>query len=94
MIDGKTDFGIRKLWGVCVETIVDGDAIVPMISAASIVAKVERDREMIGHAKKFPEYGFAKHKGYGTKAHYDAINQHGMSSLHRTSFLKRITGEV
>lgn len=56
MIDGKTDFGIRKLWGVSVETIVDGDAIVPMISAASIVAKVERDREMVKHAVKFPQY--------------------------------------
>lgn len=62
MIDGKTDFGIRKLWGVEVETIVDGDAIVPMISAASIVAKVERDREMREHAIKFPQYGFEKHK--------------------------------
>lgn len=94
VIDGKTDFGIRKLWGVEVETIVDGDAIVPMISAASIVAKVERDTEMIKHHKKYPQYGFERHKGYGTKAHYAAIEKHGMSKLHRKSFLKKLLLET
>lgn len=87
VVDGKTDFHMRKLRGVTVEPIVDGDAKVPMIGAASIVAKVERDREMRKHHKKFPKYGFEKHKGYGTQAHYKAIKKHGMTALHRKSFL-------
>lgn len=76
---------------MAVETIVDGDSLVPMISAASIVAKVERDREMKKHALKYPQYGFEKHKGYGTKAHYAAIEKFGMSKIHRRSFLTRIS---
>lgn len=90
VVDGKTDFHMRKLWWVTVMPIVDGDAKVPMIGAASIVAKVERDREMRKHHKKFVHYGFEKHKWYGTKSHYEAIRFHGMSKLHRKTFLKNI----
>ncbi len=90
VVDGKTDFHMRKLWGVTVEPIVDGDAKVPMISAASIVAKVERDREMRKYHKKFPNYGFDQHKGYGTKGHYKAIKKWGMNTLHRKSSLSNI----
>ena len=61
-----------------------------MISAASIVAKVERDRVMRKHAKTYSAYGFDKHKGYGTKAHYAAIESYGTSKIHRISFLKTI----
>lgn len=72
------------------ETIIRGDALVPAISLASVVAKVERDRYMsqVAHTD-FPEYGFAAHKGYGTKAHMSAIKKHGLSPLHRASFLQR-----
>ena len=66
VVDGKTDFGIRKLWWVSVIPVVDGDAKIPMISAASIIAKVERDREMRKIHKKFPRYGFNTHKWYWT----------------------------
>jgi len=66
--------------------IVSGDKFVKSISAASIVAKVTRDRIMYGMHKKYPEYNFSKHKGYGTKEHRDAIKKHGLSEIHRKSF--------
>ena len=69
-------------------TIIDGDAKEPIIALASICAKVLRDRKMRRFAKKYPGYGFEIHKGYGTKAHYRAIRKHGVSELHRKSFLK------
>lgn len=69
------------------ETIIHGDALVPVISLASIAAKVSRDRLMLDLAKQYPEYGFAKHKGYGTRAHYDMLEKHGPSAIHRRSFL-------
>ncbi len=69
------------------ETIINGDDLVPLISLASIVAKVTRDRLMHSLAKKYPEYGFEKHKGYGTKTHYDMLEKHGPCILHRRSFL-------
>lgn len=69
-------------------TIIDGDAKEPVIALASICAKVLRDRKMKRLAREFPEYGFEVHKGYGTKAHYRAIKRHGMSEIHRKSFLK------
>lgn len=87
IVDGKTDFHMRKLWQVTVEPIVDGDAKVPMIGAASIIAKVERDREMRKYHKKFPQYGFDTHKGYGTSGHYEALKKYGISGLHRKTFL-------
>lgn len=67
-------------------TIIDGDALEPAISAASIVAKVLRDRLMRMLDKKYPQYGLAKHKGYGTEQHIKAIQQHGPSRIHRHSF--------
>ena len=76
------------------ETVVHGDAISESIAAASIVAKVTRDRMVIEGDKTYPEYGFAKHKGYGTKAHTDAIAKYGLTPLHRPSFCtKFVKGE-
>ena len=68
------------------EAIVKGDQKIPEISAASIIAKVARDNEMICMAKRFPGYGFEKHKGYPTKDHMEALQQHGVLSIHRKSF--------
>lgn len=72
------------------ETIIGGDAKVPAISLASVIAKVTRDRKMTQLALEFPEYGLEKHKGYGTKAHYEAIRKHGLTPIHRRSFLTRV----
>lgn len=69
------------------QTIIRGDEKVPAIALASIVAKVTRDRLMIRLAKKYPKYNFDKHKGYGTKAHYQAIKENGLCPIHRRSFL-------
>lgn len=68
------------------KAIVSGDKIVKSISAASIVAKVTRDRIMLEMHEKYPEYGFEKHKGYGTKMHMDALQKHGPCDIHRQSF--------
>lgn len=75
------------------ETIVKGDAKSPSIAAASILAKVSRDRFMLELDEKYPQYQFAKHKGYGTKLHYEMLTEHGISDCHRMSFLKSFTGE-
>ncbi|MDH5517685.1 MAG: ribonuclease HII [Gammaproteobacteria bacterium] len=69
-----------------VEAIVKGDAKVQAISAASILAKVERDRQMIELHQRYPQYGFESHKGYGTKQHIAALQQHGACPLHRRTF--------
>ncbi len=69
-----------------VEAIVKGDALIPAIGAASILAKVARDRELILLDEQYPEYGFAQHKGYPTKAHFAALEAHGVSPVHRRSF--------
>jgi len=69
-----------------VEAIVKGDALIPAIGAASILAKVARDRELIALDEQYPEYGFAQHKGYPTKAHFAALEAHGASPVHRRSF--------
>lgn len=90
VVDGKTDFHMRKLRWVSVEPIVDGDAKVPMISAASIVAKVERDRYMRKLHQKIPQYEFDAHKGYGTKKHYALIAKYGLSKEHRKSWIKEV----
>ena len=82
LIDGNQMIDI-KIPG---ETVVHGDAISESIAAASIVAKVTRDRMLIEWDKTYPEYGFAKHKGYGTKAHTDAIAKYVLTPLHRPSF--------
>lgn len=73
-------------WQYQAEAIVQGDSLIPSISAASILAKVTRDREMVLLDKEFPQYGFAKHKGYPTKAHMDAIKEYGVTEHHRKSF--------
>ncbi len=72
------------------ETIIKGDQKVKLISAAAVAAKVLRDRKMKMLAKKFPEYGFEIHKGYGTLAHRNAIKKHGPGAIHRMSFLTGI----
>lgn len=72
-----------------VKNVIGGDARSEAIAAASILAKVERDEEMCRLAEKYPEYGFEKHKGYGTKAHYEAIEKYGLCPVHRKSFLKK-----
>lgn len=74
-------------------TIVKGDAKSESIAAASILAKVSRDRYMLEMAEKFPQYGFEKHKGYGTKLHYERIEQYGICEIHRRSFLKKVLNQ-
>lgn len=89
LIDGN-----RKPKGINIpcETVVKGDSKSCSIAAASILAKVTRDRLMLEYDKKYPQYLFAQHKGYGTKAHYEAIKQHGVCEIHRLSFLKNVLG--
>ncbi|MDP4132624.1 MAG: ribonuclease HII [Bacillota bacterium] len=87
IVDGNQN--IREL-KVKQQPIVKGDSKSQSIAAASILAKVSRDRYMIDIAKEFPEYNFEVHKGYGTKMHTDLIKQHGPSKIHRLSFLKNI----
>lgn len=86
MIDGNKE---PKLSIPCT-AIVKGDAKSESIAAASILAKVSRDRLMTELSEKYPEYGFEKHKGYGTKAHREAILTHGPCEIHRLSFLKKL----
>ena len=69
-------------------TLVKGDALSASIGAASILAKVSRDRLMLTLDQQYPEYAFAKHKGYGTALHYEKLREHGISPVHRPSFLK------
>ena len=69
------------------ETIINGDELIPIISLASIAAKVKRDRLMTELALRYPLYGFEKHKGYGTRAHYEMLKEHGPCAIHRRSFL-------
>ncbi len=97
-LDGKADFalidGNRETdFGMEVMTVVKGDSRSANIAAASVLAKVTRDEYMEKLAEQFPEYGFEVHKGYGTKKHYEAIEQHGMCPAHRRSFLKKFYGK-
>ena len=89
LIDGnrETDFGLP------VKTVVKGDSLSANIAAASILAKVTRDTMMVELAEQYPEYGFEIHKGYGTKAHYEALCTYGPCPIHRKSFLKKFYGE-
>lgn len=73
-----------------VTTVVKGDAKSESIAAASILAKVSRDRYMLEMAEKYPHYGFEKHKGYGTKLHYEMIEKYGICDIHRKTFLKKV----
>ena len=77
--------------GLCIPhaCVVSGDAKVPSVAAASIVAKVTRDRLMRQFAERYPQYGFEKHKGYETKAHDEALLMHGPCPIHRQTFLKK-----
>ena len=81
LFDGKATFDVSGL-----HTMIQADGKVASVSAASILAKVTRDREMVEFAKIYPEYGFEKHKGYGTKAHLEAIAKYGYTPIHRKSF--------
>lgn len=89
LVDGNRDPGL----GIPTVTVVKGDAKCADIAAASILAKVTRDRFMCEQAKLYPQYGFEVHKGYGTKAHYAALAAHGPSPIHRMTFLKKLYGE-
>lgn len=84
LIDGNK---APKLDGVETMTVVKGDAKSQSVAAASILAKVARDRYMLEMDKKYPEYQFKKHKGYGTKLHYQMLDEYGESPIHRPSFL-------
>lgn len=89
LIDGNRE----KDFGIPVKTVVKGDSLSANIAAASVLAKVTRDDLMIEMARTYPEYGFEIHKGYGTKAHYAALTEHGASPIHRMSFLKKFYGQ-
>jgi ribonuclease HII len=81
LYDGNCSFGINGL-----RTMIKADATVPEVSAASILAKVTRDREMTELSSLYPHYGFEGHKGYGTASHVEAIRRHGYCEIHRKSF--------
>ena len=85
LIDGNR----AKDFGLPVRTIVKGDSLSASIAAASILAKVTRDRLMEQYDEAYPQYGFAIHKGYGTKRHYEALREFGPSPIHRMTFLKK-----
>lgn len=89
LIDGNR----AKDFGLPVKTVVHGDSLSASIAAASVLAKVTRDDLMLTLAEEYPQYGFEIHKGYGTKAHYEALTAHGPSPVHRMSFLKKFYGE-
>ncbi len=80
------DGGLVLPEGVPHKTVVKGDEKIPLVAAASIIAKVARDRMMVNLGQKLPDYDFARHKGYGTKAHREKISRHGKSEAHRKSF--------
>jgi len=88
LVDGNrsSDFGVP------VETVVHGDSLSASIAAASVLAKITRDDYMLQVAEEYPGYSFEVHKGYGTKAHYEALRQLGASPIHRMTFLKKFYG--
>lgn len=89
LIDGNR----QKDFGLPVKTVVKGDSLSASIAAASVLAKVTRDDVMLEMAQQYPGYGFEIHKGYGTKAHYEALRNIGASPIHRMTFLKKFYGE-
>lgn len=89
LVDGNR----AKDFGIPVETVVHGDSLSASIAAASVLAKVTRDDYMLRMAEEFPGYDFEIHKGYGTKAHYAALKEHGPCPIHRMTFLKKFYGE-
>lgn len=86
LVDGNKKSGLD----IAEQTIVKGDSKSANIAAASIIAKVSRDRYMLEMAEKYPEYQFEKHKGYGTKLHYEMLEKYGISPIHRKTFLKKL----
>lgn len=89
LIDGNRDKGKTAAITTCHVCVVKGDGLSASIAAASILAKVSRDRFMEEMADKYPEYRFDKHKGYGTKLHYATLDRYGPSPIHRLTFLKK-----
>ena len=85
LIDGNRE----KDFGLPVKTVIKGDSLSANIAAASVLAKVTRDDFMVQQAEIYPQYGFEIHKGYGTRAHYAALEQYGACPIHRQSFLKK-----
>ena len=97
-LEGKAEFALidgnrEKDFGLPVMTVVKGDSRSASIAAPSILAKVTRDDILEEQAKLYPQYGFEIHKGYGTKAHYEALRTYGPSPIHRMTFLKKFYGE-
>lgn len=97
-LEGKAELALidgnrAKDFGLPVKTVVHGDSLSASIAAASILAKVTRDDYMVKMAEEYPQYGFEVHKGYGTRAHYEALRQYGPCPIHRTTFLKKFYGE-
>lgn len=88
LIDGNREKG----FGLPVKTVVHGDSLSANIAAASVLAKVTRDDIMLTMAEEYPGYGFEIHKGYGTKAHYQALAEKGPCPIHRMTFLKKLYG--
>ena len=88
LIDGNR----AKDFGIAVETVIKGDSLSASIAAASILAKVTRDDYMLEMAKAYPQYDFEVHKGYGTRLHYEKLEQYGPSPIHRMTFLKKLYG--
>lgn len=98
-LDIKADFALidgnrvpRDIKIPC-QTVIKGDAKSSSVAAASILAKVTRDRLLLEYDEKYPEYNFKKHKGYGTKEHTDLILKYGPCPIHRMSFLKKLLGD-
>ena len=89
LIDGN----IARDFPIPAKAVIHGDAISPSIAAASILAKVTRDRLCLALDREYPQYGIAKHKGYGTKLHMDALRQYGPSPIHRKQFIRFLEKE-
>lgn len=89
IVDGNQKIDIT----IPLDTVIKGDAKSESIACASIIAKVTRDRMLLKYDKEYPEYGFSKHKGYGTKLHIEAIKEYGITPIHRTSFCKKFVSK-
>ena len=89
-VDGNRRPPVPSLPELAIETVVKGDAKIPAIMAASILAKTARDRLMIEYGRLWPQYGFAVNKGYGTRSHIEALREYGPCPLHRPLFLRKI----